>query len=169
MKLGTSSTITHYLFGDVIPPKVVHGQEHCKRFVMEVSNRVLRFLKVKGMDKDVFLKTLSVGLFSKYSELFTMENTIIVDDNAYKHVLNNPENVLLADTWSLIGAGVNDTFLLSVLLPWLQRLHNSADLGLCIFRRQNPLGHPLLGSDPDNVDFIELTRAIHLSNELQHH
>jgi hypothetical protein len=167
MKLGTTSTIAHYLFGSVTPPKVVYGQEHCKRVVTEVSNRVSRFLKVKGTEKDVFLKTLSVGLFSKYGESFTLENTIIVDDSAYKHVLNNPENVLLADTWSPVGAGANDTFLLGVLLPWLQRLHSSADLGLRIFRRQNPLGLPLLGSDPNNLDYIELTRAIHLSNDLQ--
>ena len=87
------------------------------------------------MVKDVFLKTLSVRFFSKYGELFTMENTIIVDDSAYKHFFNNHKNVLLADMWSPIGAGVNDTFLLGVSLPWLQRLHSTADLGLSIFHR----------------------------------
>jgi len=167
MKLGTTSAIAHYLFRNVTPPKIVHGQEHCKRVVTEVSNRVSRFLKVKGTDKDVFLKTLSVGLFPKYLDFFTPENTIIVDDSAYKHVLNNPENVLLADSWSPNGVGANDTFLLGVLLPWLQRLHSSADLGLRTFRLQNPLGHPLLCADPNSVDYIELTRAIELSNKLQ--
>jgi hypothetical protein len=122
---------------------------------------------VKGTDKDVFLKTLSVGLFPKYLDFFTPDNTIIVDDSAYKHVLNNPENVLLANSWSPNGAGANDTFLLGVLLPWLQRLHSSVDLGLRTFRLQNPLGHPLLSADPNNVDYIELTRAIELSNKLQ--
>ena len=167
MKLGTTSTIAHYLFRNVTPPKVVHGQEHCKRVVTDVSNRVSKFLKVKGTDKDVFLKTLSVGLFPKYHGFFTPANTIIVDDSAYKHVLNNPENVLLADTWSPNGVGANDIFLFDVLLPWLQRLHSCADLGLCTFRRQNPLGHPQLCTDPHNVDYIQLTRAIELSNELQ--
>ena len=117
MKLGTTSAIAHYLFRNVTPPKVVHGQEHCKRVITSVSNRESMFLKVKGTDKDVFLKTLSVGLFPKYLDFFTPDNTIIVDDSAYKHVLNNPENVLLADLWTSNSAGANDTFFLFVLLP----------------------------------------------------
>ena len=168
MKVATTRTIAHYLFRNVTPPKIVNGQEHCKRIVTSVVNRVPKFLKVKGTEKDVFLKTLSVGLFPKYRDVFTMENTIIVDDSAYKHVLNNPENVLLADTWSPNGNGENDTFLLDVLLPWLQQLHNSVNLGLRAFRLQNPLGHPLLCASIDSVEYIELTRAIQFSNAFVH-
>ncbi|CAA9589412.1 hypothetical protein AVDCRST_MAG81-4655 [uncultured Synechococcales cyanobacterium] len=166
MKLSTTCTITQYLFKKAILPKVIHGQEHCKRIATSVTNGVPKFLKVKGTEKDVFLKTLSTGLFSQYRGSFTMENTIIVDDSAYKHVLNNPENVLLADSWSPNGDSANDTFLLGVLLPWLQRLHTSADLGLRSFRLQNPLGRPSLCQDPHCGEYLELTHAIEMSRGL---
>ena len=96
---------------------------------------------MEGTENDVFLKTLSVGLFPMYRDVFTMENTIVVYDSAHKHVLNNPDNVLLADTWSPNGEGASDSFLLDVLLPWLRQLHNSVKLGLHGFRLQKPLGH----------------------------
>ena len=98
-----------------------------------VTNGVPKFLKVKGTEKDVFLKTLSTMLFPQYCGSFTKDNTIIVDDIANKHVLNSLENVLLADLWSYGGNVPNDTFLLNVLLPWLQRLHNSMEICLRTF------------------------------------
>ena len=52
-------------------------------------------MKVKGTHKDIFLKTLSKGLFSRFNDKFTKENTIIIDDSPVKHILNAPENVLL--------------------------------------------------------------------------
>ena len=166
VKVASTRTIAHYLFRNVTPPRTVHSQEHCKRIVTFVVNRVPKYLKVEGTEKDVFLKTLSVGLFPMYRHVFTIENTIVVDDSAYKHVLNNPNNVLLADTWSPKGEGASDSFLLDVLLPWLRQLHNSVKLGLHTFRLQNQLGHRLLCASDDSVEYIKLTRAIELFNEL---
>lgn len=166
MRLGTTKAITQYLFRDMAPPKIILGQEHCARIATSVSAMGPKYLMVKGTQKEIFLKTLAVGLFPINPELMSKDNTIIVDDSAYKHVLNDPENVLLSDTWSYRGDGPKDTSLLDVLLPWLQRLHNSADLGLRSFRKEDPLGRPTLGSDPNNLEFIELTNAIAVSDGL---
>lgn len=166
MKVTTTRSIATFLFKGVTPPKVIRGQEHCAKIVTSIENRKKSFLKVKGTEKEVFLKTLSHGLFPVDRECFTNYNTIVVDDSAYKHVLNNPENVLLTETWSYEGDGPKDTFLLDILLPWLQRLHNSANLGLQSFRIANPLGLPTMCSDPYNLEYIELAAAIEKSNSL---
>ena len=57
------------------------------------NNRVTT-MKVKGTYKDIFLKTLSRGLFTKFNRKFRKKNTIIIDDNLVKHILNDSENVL---------------------------------------------------------------------------
>ena len=131
-----------------------------------MTNNVPQFLKVKGTNKEVFLKTLSKSFFSKYGDYFTKDNTIIVDDSPYKHVLNDPHNVLLSDTWSYKGDGGHDSFLLNVLLPWLRSLHNNGDLGLSKFRVENRLGHAALCTDPYNLEYIELITAIAKSDGL---
>ena len=46
-------------------------------------------MKVKGTYKDIFLKTLSKGLFAKFNGKFIKKNTIIIDDSPVKHILNN--------------------------------------------------------------------------------
>ena len=167
MKLNTATSIAKFLFPDTASPKIILGQEHCRKIVTAITENVPQYLKVKNSDKEVFLKTLSTDVFPKYNSVFTKENTIIIDDSPYKHVLNDPQNVVLLDTWSYKGDGWNDTFLLNVLLPWLQRLHNSAELGLRSFRRENRLGRPTLCSDPLGLEYRELTQAIMISNGLR--
>ena len=46
-------------------------------------------MKVKGTHKDIFLKTLSKGLFTKFNGKFRKKNTIIIDDSPVKHILND--------------------------------------------------------------------------------
>ena len=46
-------------------------------------------MKVKGKHKDIFLKTLSKGLFMKFNGKFRKNNTIIIDDSPVKHILND--------------------------------------------------------------------------------
>ena len=48
---------------------------------------------------------------------FTKENTVILDDNPIKHILNDSKNVLLLVSWSHKQAGPSDTFLMDTLLP----------------------------------------------------
>jgi hypothetical protein len=119
MKLGTTKSITQYLFKDIVLPKIILGQEHCAHIATSVSAMGPKFLKVKGIQKEIFLKTLAVGLFPINPEVLSKDNTIIVDDSAYKHILNDPENVFLLDMWSYRGDGPKDTSLIDVLLPWL--------------------------------------------------
>lgn len=166
MKLNTATSIAKYLFPNTSSPKLTFGQEHCRKVVISMIENRPQYLKVKNSDKEVFLKTLSRDVFSKYSRFFSKENTIIIDDSPYKHVLNDPENVVLLDTWSYKGDGWRDTFLLNVLLPWLQRLHNSAELGLRSFQRENRLGRPTICSNPDDLEYQELRRAIMVSDRL---
>ena len=76
-------------------------------------------MKVRGIYKDIFLKTLSKGLFTKFNGKFRKNNTIIIDDCLVKHILNDLENVLFLVLWSHDGASQNNTFLINTLLPWL--------------------------------------------------
>jgi hypothetical protein len=167
MKLATTRAVVQYLFRAVPAPNTIYGQEHCKRVATSVSDGVTQYLKVKGTEKDVFLKTLSTGLFTKPSTVFTKDNTIVVDDSPYKHVPNSPENLVLADTWTYEGDRASDTFLLNVLLPWLQRLHLSPGMDLKSFRLQNPLGRPSMSSDPYDLEYMQLLHAIEMSGRLQ--
>ena len=165
MKLTTTRSVVQFLFRDVPAPKITYGQEHCKRVPTSVSDGVTQYLKMKDTDKDVFLKILSTGLFTKPSIVFTKDNTVVVDDSPYKHVLNSPENLVLADTWSYEGDGGSDTFFLNVLLPWLQRLYLCPGMDLKSFRLQNPLGRPAMSSDPYDLEYIQLMTAIQTSEQ----
>ena len=156
-------SVTRYLFSNIASPRVVMGQENCTRIVTgRVNNRPV-FLKVKGTDKDIFLKTLSQELFSKHGDSFSKDNTIIVDDSPYKHVENDPRNVLLSYTWLYKGLGRQDKFLLDTLLPWLRKLHNSAALGLANFREDNHLGLEALSERADTLEYTDLVAAIEKS------
>jgi hypothetical protein len=74
-------------------------------------------MKVKGTKKDLFLKTVQKHLFSSFEGRYSIENTIVVDDSPVKHVLNPPENVILPEIWTFIGASQSDTYLMDTLLP----------------------------------------------------
>ena len=80
-------------------------------------------MKVKGTHKDIFLKTLSKDLFTKFNGKFRKNNMIIIDDSPVKHILNNSKNVLFSESWLYDGAGQNNT-----LLPWLRQLHKTQDV-----------------------------------------
>ena len=95
-----------------------------------------------------------------------MDNTIIVDDSPYKHIENDPHNVLLSYSWSNKGDGRHDRFLMDILLPWLRKFHNSAALGLATFREENPLGREALSQQADNLEYIDLVAAIQKSKGL---
>jgi hypothetical protein len=58
---------------------------------------------MKGTNKDIFLKTLKKYLFYKYGGRYNKENTIVIDDTPVKHILNDPENVVLLESWFYKG------------------------------------------------------------------
>ena len=117
-------------------------------------------MKVKGTHKDIFLKTLSKGLFTKFNGKFRKNNTIIIDDNLVKHILNDSENVLFPMSWSHDGAGRNDTFLIDTLLPWLQQLHRTEDVRVAA-RVLDKIGQPILSDDPSSKEYyVEIMEAV---------
>ena len=76
-------------------PLHILGHDSCDRInVMGRNNRVT-IMKVKGKHKDIFLKTLSKGLFGRFNGKLTKENTLVIDDSPVKHILNDSGNVLL--------------------------------------------------------------------------
>ena len=90
----TIQKICEYLFRGLPMPLHILGQDSCDRInIMGRNNRVTT-MKVKGAHKDIFLKTLSNGLFCRFNGKFTKENIIIIDDSPIKHILNDSENVL---------------------------------------------------------------------------
>ena len=117
-------------------------------------------MKVKGMHKDIFLKTLSKGLFERFNGKFTKENTLVIYDSLVKHIPNDSENVLLPVSWSNDGAGQSDTFLIHTLLPCLQEMHRSHDIRLGARVRQG-ISQPMLSEDPSRrEEYVEIKAAI---------
>ena len=117
-------------------------------------------MKVKDTHKDIFLKTLSKGLFTKFNEKFRKNNTIIIDNNPVKHILNDSENVLFPVSWSHDGAGQNNTFLIDTLLPWLQQLHKTQDVRV-VARVLEKIGQPVFSDDPSSKEyFVEIKEAV---------
>ena len=160
MRELTVQKICEYLFRGLHMPLHILGQDSCDRSnIMGWNNRVTT-MKVKDTHKDIFLKTLSKGLFCRFNGKFTKENTIIIDDNPVKHILNAPENVLLPMSWSHDGADPSDTFLMDTLLPCLENVHKSQDLkvaaGICLW-----IGQPMMCEDPSSVhEYIGMREAI---------
>ena len=123
------------------------------------KNRVTT-MKVRGTYKDIFLKTLSIGLFRRFSRKFTKENTIIIDNSPVNHILNNSENVLLPVFWLHDGVGPFDTFLIDTLLPCLQELRRGHDIRVAA-RVRDKIGQPMLSDDPSSVEYyIEIKQAL---------
>ena len=117
-------------------------------------------MKVKGTHKDIFLKTLSKGVFTKFNRKFRKKNTIIIDNSPLKHILNNSENVLFPVLWSSDGVGQNDTFLMDTFLPWLRQLHRTQDIRVAA-RVLDKIGQPMLCHDPSSKEYyIEIKEAI---------
>ena len=125
-------------------------------------------MKVKGTHKDIFLKTLRKGLFTKFTRKFRKKNTIIIDDSLVKHILNNSENVLFSVSWSSDRVGQNDTFLMDMLLPWLRQLHRFEDVRVAA-RVLDKIGQPMLCDDPSSKEYyVEIKQAIDSAHMLSY-
>jgi len=51
------------------------------------------------------------------------DDTVIVNNNPIKHIMNKTKNVVLPDTWINKGNGPKDMFLFNILLSWFRRLY----------------------------------------------
>ena len=125
-------------------------------------------MKVKGTHKDIFLKTLSKGLFTKFNGKFRKKNTIIIDDSPMKHILNDSKNVLFPVSWSFDGAGQNNTFLMDKLLPWLGQLHRFEDVRVAA-KVLGKIGQSMLCDDPSSKEYyVEIKQAIDSAHMLSY-
>ena len=96
----TIQKICKYLFKELSMPLHIVGQDSCDRINVIGWNNKVTTMKIKDMHKDIFLKTLSKGLFYKFNGKFTKDNTIIINNSPVKHILNDFKNVLLPISWS---------------------------------------------------------------------
>lgn len=165
MVLPTTKAICEYLFRGVQSPKLILGQNSCEVLKVRGPRNKLSNWKVKGTNKDLFLKPLD-KLFGTMNSKFNAHDTIIIDDSRDKHVLNEPENVVLPESW--IAADASDRFLVDELLPWIQRLHQSRGQGLLSFRREDNIGRRMLTEEPISDEYDELIRVIETSRTLVH-
>ncbi len=165
MMKNTTEQICKYLFRGLPPPENILGQEHCDR-IKVLQNRTITFLKVKGTRKDLFLKTLEKSLFHSFGGRYTKGNTIIVDDSPMKHLLNEPENVILLDAWSHKESGSKDVSLVTSLLPYLYRVHTLKPEGFQSFRRNERFGRQMMREDPFSIEYSELMVAVEKSERL---
>ena len=106
MRVSTVKSVCDLFFeGLEVSPLNILGQESCNWIrVLDERGKVL-YIKAKGSEKDLFLKTLRKHLFSSFGGRYSADYTIVVDDSLVKHVLNPTENVILPKTWAFVGAG----------------------------------------------------------------
>lgn len=167
MKKSTTDSICQYLFRDMELPFLILGLNSCKTLkCRDKSGRVIPF-KVQGTNKELFLKNLDT-LFNGSEGCFSSNNTIVVDDSPSKHILNKSENVILPESWSYKGNGHQDTFLLGILLPWIQRLHAARDQGLRAFRGNGPrrIGRKMLCDERSRREYDKLMEVVQVSSHL---
>ena len=162
MKKSTTEAICKYLFRGISLPLFVLGQDSCSMLKCRTPHGQISYFKVPGTSKELFLKNLD-NLFNGYGRRFTSPNAIVVDESPSKHIMNNPQNVVLPRSWSHIRDGRRDNFLLSDLLPWIRRLHESAEGGLLVFRRNTSFGCKMLCEDPNPRYFNELMDVVNRS------
>jgi hypothetical protein len=124
MRVATIKFVCDLLFKDLpIKPVNIIGQGSCKLIRVRNTQRKVSYLKIKGIDKPVFLKVIWRHLFFDFNGLYAKNNTVIVDDSPRKHVLNSLQNVILPKTWTFAGVGQANRYLMDTLLPWILQLH----------------------------------------------
>ena len=161
MRVATVKSVCDLLFqGLAVKPLNILGQESCDRIRVQDDRGKVSYMKVKGTEKDLFLKTLPKLFLSTFRGRYSAENTIIVDDSPMKHVLNPAENVILPETWAYAGAGQADTYLMDTLLPWVLQLHVNQEQGIRTFRNLNKIGRPMMCEDLFDLDYSEILKAI---------
>ena len=166
MRKRTVEELCTYLFSNVRPPVNILGQESCDRILLCDDTGCIRAKKLPGTSKDIFLKPLSKRLFAHFSGRYRSENTIIIDDSPVKHVVNSKANVVIPQPWTHSRGGHEDSYLSCELLPWLQNLHRSQELGIEMFRSRSDHGRPMLCEDPADSTFQDLVRAVCESEKL---
>jgi hypothetical protein len=152
MIMDNTEAIVDFLFRGLPRPCLVLGQEACDELVDEKGFPIPKFGGRGGGQQ--FLKVLRSRFWRGIPVLEgvphghwpTPENTLLIDDNPTKSVLNPPGTVVFPDTWT---GDRRDTFLVDRLAPYLRMLalHPGS---VPDFVRPHPIGNPAL-SPRDNV------------------
>lgn len=167
MKKSTGEEVCNYLFQDIGKSFLVLGQNSCTTLKWKESSGQLTTFKEPGTNKDLFLKNLNT-LFNACCGKFSPENTVAVDDNPIKHIMNKSENVVLSDTWTYRGNGPKDTYLLDILIPWFKRLHLVRGEGLKSFHGSSlgKIGRRMLCDERNHREYNRLMGVVRLSASL---
>jgi hypothetical protein len=161
MRVTTAKSICDLLFKNVLLKLVnILGQDSYDGIRVQNSHRKVSYMKVKGTDKQLFLKSIEKQLFLRFNGRYLPENIVVVDDSPVKHVLNPIENVILLESWSFEGEGQSDTYLIDTLLPWILQLHQNQEQGIGNFQKVNKIGRPMMCEDPFDPNFGELNKTI---------
>jgi hypothetical protein len=167
MRVSTVKSVCNLLLeGLPVKPLNILGQESYDRIRVQDDWEKVSYMKIKGTEKELFLKSIQKHLFSGFGGRYCAENTIVVDDNPMKHVLNLSENVILPESWTFAGARKLDSFLMDTLLPWVLQLHVNQDQGIRMFRNLNKIGRPVMCEDPFDLDYSEIIKAIEDNQKL---
>jgi hypothetical protein len=99
MRVSTVKSVCNLLFeGLPVKPLSILGQESCDRIRVQDDRGKVSYMKVKGIEKELFLKSIQKHLFHGFGGRYCLENTIVVDDSPMKHVLNPSENIILPES-----------------------------------------------------------------------
>ena len=141
-------------------PLHILGHDSCDQINVTDRNNRVTTMMIKDTYKDIFLKTLSKGLFSRFNDKVTKENTIIVDDSSMMHILNNSKKILLLLSWLYDRASPSNMFLIDTLLPWLQQLYRSQNVRVSA-RIHNKIHQSMLFDEPSSIEYyVEIKDAI---------
>jgi len=117
MKRLNVLSIAEHLFHGIEPPLYGLEQEQCNILKCRNKHDKIVNYKVKGTDKDLFLKPLD-KLFGLENLIFSLENKIIVD-SPVKHITNFSRSVLLVETWLYQEDWATNKTLINDLLSWI--------------------------------------------------
>ena len=113
---GTARQVCTWLFDGLPPLDLVLGQKACGRIPVALK---LDQTYPDNSEKKIFLKTLENALFGKEDGKYIVDNTVLIDDNPEKSILNYIGNAVFLNSWT---TDENDSYLNLELQPWLRTL-----------------------------------------------
>jgi hypothetical protein len=102
VRVATAKFVSDLLFKDLpIKPINILDYESCNDIIVHDDRGKIVYMKVKGTDKQLFLKSIWKYLLLDFDGRYCIENIIIIDDNPVKHLLNPIENVIFPNSGHL--------------------------------------------------------------------
>jgi hypothetical protein len=155
MTAENTNAVVEFIFKGIEPPCLVLAQDACK-ILYTPDRKVVK--KPNNLASPQYLKVFWLLLWDQRPSLIgvpydvrpTRENTLMVDDNVAKNILNPTANFIVCPTWTI--EKVQDKFLLD-LNKYLQALTGSG-LDVNHYLKHNPIGERRL--DPRDHLYMEL-------------